>query len=284
MARYCGRDFTPDQIDLLRRLIAEDPARRRAELSRLACQHLDWTKPDGGLKDMSCRVAMLRMHRDGLIQLPPPRHKTSTPRIRPSQRSDPQTPIRLPVHQLPPVQLQPVTRGAASALWNEYIERYHYLGYQTLPGAQYRYIASAGQHIVGLLGFGAAAWKTAPRDRLIGWTQQQRQHNLHRVVNNARFLILPWVQSKNLASRLLAMAARQLHEHWQQRYGYRPVLLETFVETRRFKGTCYKAANWTHVGQTKGRGKLDRHRKAQLPIKDVWIYPLDTDFKRLLCQ
>ncbi len=284
MARYCGRDFTPDQIDLLRRLISEHPARRRAELSRLACRRLDWTKPDGGLKDMSCRVAMLRMHRDGLIQLPPPRHEKSAPRIRPSHRSDPQTPIRQPVHQLPPVHLQPVTRGAASALWNEYIERYHYLGYQTLPGAQYRYIASAGEHIVAVLGFGAAAWKTAPRDRLIGWTEQQRQHNLHRVVNNARFLIMPWVQSKNLASRLLAMAAKQLPEHWQQRYGYRPVLLETFVETRRFRGTCYKAANWTLVGRTKGRGKLDRHRQAELPIKDVWIYPLDTDFKRLLCR
>ena len=253
MVRYCGRDFTPDEIDFLRRLIADDPARRRAELSRLACRRLDWTKPDGGLKDMSCRVAMLRMHRDGLIQLPP-------------------------------LNLEAVTRGAASALWNEYVERYHYLGYQTLPGAQCRYIARAGEHIVAVLGFGAAAWKTAPRDRLIGWTQQQRQKNLHRVVNNARFLILPWVQSKNLASRLLAMAAKQLPEHWQQRYDYRPVLLETFVETRRFRGTCYKAANWTHVGQTKGRGKLDRYRKAELPIKDVWIYPLDTDFKRLLCQ
>ena len=149
--------------------------------------------------------------------------------------------------------------------------------------SQARYFARARGRILAVLGFGAAAWKTAPRDRYIGWTPSQRQARLHLLVNNARFLILPWVRSPNLASRLLAMAARQLTTDWQHRYGYRPVLLETFVETPRFRGTCYKAANWTYLGHTQGRGKLDVHHAATLPKKSIWVYPLAADFRKTLC-
>jgi len=176
-----------------------------------------------------------------------------------------------------------VARREDSHLWNEYVERYHYLGYEPLPGAQLRYFARAGGRILALLGFGAAAWKTAPRDRFIGWNVEQRRSRLHLIVNNARFLILPWVRSRNLASRLLAMAARRLADDWQHGYGYRPVLVETFVETPRFSGTCYKAANWIYLGQTQGRGKLDVDRTARLPKKSVWAYPLVPDFRRTLC-
>ena len=178
--------------------------------------------------------------------------------------------------------LEPVLSRPDSTLWNEYIDRYHYLGYKPLPGAQLRYFACSESRILALLGFGAAAWKTAPRDRFIGWRPSERERNLQLIVNNARFLILPWVESKNLASKLLAMAARQLPEDWHDRYAYRPVLLETFVDTGRFTGACYKAANWIHVGQTQGRGKLDRDRKADLPTKSIWLYPLSKHFRRSL--
>jgi hypothetical protein len=226
------------------------------------------------------------MQEDGLIQLPPSQQKNPNKkrRIRPSPKTDPQPLVNQPVQTLPELCLQQVGTRKDSTLWNEYIHRYHYLGYQPLPGAQIRYIAKSKDYILALLGFGAAAWKTAPRDRFIGWTDQQRQRNLHLIVNNARFLILPWIKSPNLASKLLGMAAKQLPDDWHKRYGYRPLMLETFVESPRFLGTCYKAANWIWVGQTKGRGKLDVKHKANLPIKDIWLYPLAKTFKHLLCS
>ena len=159
-----------------------------------------------------------------------------------------------------------------------------YLGYTPLPGAQQRYFAYSGATLLALLGFGAAAWQCAPRDRFIGWTHAQRQRHLPLIVNNARFLILPWVRSPNLASKLLAMAARRVPLDWQQRYGYRPVLLESFVETERFTGTCYKAANWRYLGQTKGRGKLGPPGRQSVSIKDLWVYPLEARFRDRLTR
>jgi hypothetical protein len=167
-----------------------------------------------------------------------------------------------------------------SALWNAYIDRYHYLGYTPLPGAQLRYFVKADDEILGLLGFSAAAWKCAPRDAFIGWDATTRKKNLHLVVNNARFLIL--VKIQNLASRMLSKATRRIASDWQTRYGYAPVLLETFVDSERFTGTCYKASNWVCVGATQGRGKLDRYHEHKLPKKSVWLYPLDKDFRRCL--
>lgn len=283
---YCGRDFTPEDLDLIRQLIAERPARNRAQLSRLLCQRLGWYKSDGGLKEMSCRVAMLRMHRDGLIHLPPPRTRNGNGRAytRKSTASDPGLPLVQPVDQLPDLRLQAVANRRESHLWNEYIQRYHYLGYQPLPGAQMRYLAHAQGQVIALLGFGAAAWKVADRDRFIGWSPQKRQESLHLVANNARFLILPWVTCPNLASKLLAMVSRRLAGDWADRYRYRLVLLETFVEAGRFEGTCYRAANWIRVGQTQGRGKLDSKHQAQLPIKDIWLYPLTRDYRKHLCD
>ena len=282
--RYCGRDFSEAELTLIRTLIAEDPTRTRADLSRLACQFMRWFKPDGGLKDRSCRVAMLRMQEDGLIQLPPPKSQRPQTCIRISVETDPQVPIQVPVHALPNLQLRLAGTRADSCLWNEYSHRYHYLGFKTLPGAQLRYWVMAGARLVALLGFGAAAWQCAPRDQLIGWSHEQRQQNLHLVVNNARFLILPWVGSENLASKIVGLAARQLPQDWQHRYGFRPLLLETFVEKDRFTSTCYRAANWLHVGQTQGRGKLGPSGKQSVPIKDVWLYPLGKDFKRGLVR
>jgi len=282
MTRYCGREFTPKELEQIRSLIKHNPEFNRTRLSREVCRILQWFKPDGKLKDMSCRVAMLRMEKDGLIRLPPStRKKQPVRKIEFTPATDPQNPVICPVNQLPQLHLQIVTK-ATSALWNEYIERYHYLGYSPLPGAQLRYFITAEEQIVALTGFGAAAWQTAPRDQFIGWNHDQRKKNLYLIVNNARFLILPWIQSKNLASKILSLTIRRLPDDWEQRYNIRPVLLESFVQKNRFAGTCYKAANWIKVGETKGRGKLGPAGKISVPIKDVWVYPLDKKFRLLL--
>ena len=238
----------------------------------------------GGVKDMSARVAMLRMQADGLIELPPPRHRPPDATVTISAQTDPGQPIRKPARALRPLKLQRVQTKPDSRLWNEYIQRYHYLGHKPLPGAQMRYILFSQHQPIALLGFGVAAWQTAPRDRYIGWSHDQRKRNLPLIVNNARFLILPWVQAKNLASMLLAKVAKVLPGHWQDVYGYRPVLLETFVEKPRFQGTCYKAANWVYLGQTKGRGKLGPAGKQSVPIKDLWVFPLDQRFRDVLTR
>lgn len=280
--RYCGRDFTQQEMEQIRVIIAGDPSRSRSSISRLVCQTLAWYKADGGLKDMSCRVAMLRMVEDGLITLPPPRRKPPQQNIQFTIKTDPQSAIIQPVHALLPPQLCPVVHRDQSRLWNEYIHRYHYLGHKPLPGAQLRYFVTIDQQIVAALGFGAAAWQTAPRDQFIGWSHDQRRRHLPLIVNNARFLIMPWVRSKNLASMILSLAARRLPDEWDNRYGIRPVLLETFVDTERFTGVCYKAANWINVGKTKGRGKLGPAGKQSVPIKDIWLYPLCRRFRQHL--
>jgi hypothetical protein len=283
--RYSGRLFGPQEIERVREIIRAHPEASRQQLSYRVCEDFDWRKPDGSLKDMSCRVALLRMHRAGLIELPAPRHKVLPCRAftRRTAQAEPGALLKASVHELEDLRLEVVQRSA-SALWNEYIERYHYLGYKPLPGAQLRYFAYAGERLVGLLGFGAAAWKSGPRDEWIGWSREQRHRNLRGIVNNARFLIPPWMRVASLASKLLAMAARALPAHWEERYGYRPVLLETFVESERFTGTCYRAANWTCVGWTQGRGKLGDHRLGQVPVKAVWVYPLAKDFRAWLAR
>ena len=286
MRRYCGRDFGADDLLAVTQLIAQNPAANRAELSRQLCVLLDWFKPNGGLKDMSCRVAMLRMQADGLITLPPSQLR---PRRRPefvaTAATDAQPLLAQPVHELAPLCLRQVAGPANSRLWNEYIARYHYLGYTPMAGgSQMRYFAYEGERLLALLSFGASAWKLAPRDHFIGWDEAQRLRNLQLVVNNARFLILPWIQSKGLASKILSVIQRQLPNDWLHRYGYRPVLFETFVETPRHRGTCYKAANWINVGKTTGRGKKCQSHQPILPIKDIWLYPLHNNFRSLLAR
>lgn len=282
MIRYCGRDFTSKELAQIQSLIKNNPQLNRSRLSKKVCTMFQWLKPDGKLKDMSCRVAMLRMHKDGLICLPPPANiKAPIRKIEFTPDTSPKEPILAQVNLIPELSFQMVNK-TNSALWNEYIARYHYLGYTPLPGAQLRYFIYAGEQLVALTGFGAAAWQTAPRDQFIGWNHEQRKNNLHLVVNNARFLILPWIKSKNLASKILSLTAKSLPNDWEKRYNIRPVLLETFVETKRFAGTCYKAANWRLCGQTKGRGKLGVAGKISVPIKDVLVYPLDKKFQNIL--
>ena len=286
MTIYCARDFSVEDIQTIRDLIAQDQKLQRSALSRKLCQLWGWTKPNGELKDMTCRVALLRMQADGLIELPPSRIGVVRKRAHfPSTcASDAQTPIRQPVHELPRITLQVVSGKSTSLLWNEYMARYHYLGYAAMSGSQIRYNVFAGEQLVACISFGACAWKLKDRERFIGWSEEQRQRNLQLVINNARFLVLPWIESKGLASKILALAARELPRHWKHRYGFEPVLLETFVEYERHKGTCYKAANWVNVGRTTGRGKKSTSHKGLIPAKDIWLYPLRKNFSTLLCK
>ena len=284
--RYCGRSFSPLDIALIRRIIADDPKRNRTPISKMACELLGWYKPDGQLKEMSCRVALLRMQRDGLIALPPPQKKNVNGKLVIEFSSRTAPPLCAPVitvRRFDKLNVAIVATKTDSSLWNEYIARYHYLGHAPLPGAQMRFFVRYEEHLVACIGFGAAAWRVAPRDRFIGWSDEQRRRNLHLVINNARFLILPWISIKNLASKTLSLVVKKLPSEWKNRYGYIPLLLETFVERDRFKGTCYKASNWIHVGSTKGRGKLDVRNKYPLPIKDIFLYQLNKKSLNTLC-
>jgi hypothetical protein len=182
------------------------------------------------------------------------------------------------VSQLPELRLDVVDTPAEAALYRQIMAHYHYLGDTPLAGAQMRYLIRCQTTVLGGMGLGASAWSVAARDRLIGWLPEQRQRQLHRIVNHSRFLLLPWVRSPHLASHVLARLVHQLPRQWQARYGYRPVLLESFVEKDRFEGTCYKAANWRCLGLTQGRGKLEQSGQPVLPVKWLFIYPLCPDF------
>ncbi len=285
MTIYCARDFSPSDIQTIKALMGQDPKLQRTPLSRQLCELLGWFKPNGGLKDMTCRVALMRMQADGLITLAPSRKVNASrrPDFPATMASDAQSPMLEPVHEIDALTLRLVVGTPASRLWNEYVQRYHYLGYTPMSGSQLRYNVYAGDKLVALLSFGASAWKLAGRDSFIGWQEPQRQKNLQLVVNNARFLILPWIQCKGLASKILSIACRQLPIDWQQRYGFKPVLLETFVQTARHRGTSYMAANWVNVGKTVGRGKKSRVHDQIIPIKDIWLYPLRKNFRSVLC-
>ena len=286
MSTADSRRFTTEEfVQTLQRVMAQRPGIQRAALSREVREALDWRGAHGRLSEVSCRVLMLRLQQQGHVTLPPSRIRKRRRRAQfpPTPATDPQPAVQRAVHELPRPAFHIVQgQGAESRRWNEYIARYHYLGYTPLSGNQMRYNVYVGEQLVGLMGFGASAWTLAARERFIGWSHTQRLNNLALIVNNTRFLILPWVQVKGLASRILGLAARELPQHWQQRYGYRPVLLETFVEWPRHAGTCYKAANWQWVGRTSGRGKNSTSHQQRLPTKDIWLYPLRRDFAQRL--
>jgi len=283
--KYCGRVFTESEIESIGAIIGEDTTRNRTAIARIACEQLQWYRPDGTPKTASMSQVLVKMEADGHITLPPLQRNHST-RMKPIEhtvRTDTPKEIVLNAGQLPHLHIEIAKTKDEKSLWNEYIDRYHYLGYTPLPGAQMKYCVYSRTNLLALVGFGASAWRVAPRDWYIGWSDEKRKENLHLVVNNARFLIVPWVDSKNLASKILSMVSKRITDDWQQRYNYRPVLLETFVEKQRFSGTCYKAANWKLVGSTKGRGKKDRFKDASLPKKDIFLYPLDKNFQVMLC-
>jgi hypothetical protein len=280
----CGRPFDGADLERIRgEIVAADPP-LRAEVARRVCRVLAWTDALGRPKLMSARVGLLRLHRAGLIALPAPSRGNGNGRglVRGPDHWPEPVSVRGAVGELSGLRLEAVVEPSASRLWNGLIARYHYLGYTPLPGAQLRYLIHHDGGVLGAIGFGAAAWKVAVRDHWIGWDAPCREGHLGRVLNNARFLLLPWVQVKHLASKVLALAATRVAEDFPARYGERVVLLETFVEHPRFAGTCYRAANWQYLGETVGRGKCDRTHQAALPRKAVYVYPLAADFRAAL--
>jgi hypothetical protein len=280
MHRYCGKTWSDEAIVKIRDLLKREAQANRARLSRLVCEIFDCRGANGKLKEMSCRVAMLKMHRDGLIELPPPsRERPPSYQVVTTAEGDPQPDWTGRLSDLKDLKMELVRRGPPLRRWNELVGRHHYLGYTMLPGAQMRYFIMDGEQVLGAMGFGAAAWKVAPRDNFIGWNHQEREQGLHLIVGQSRFLILPWVHCPNLASKSLAMVAQRLPYDWEERYGFSPVMLETFVDTTRFHGTCYKASNWINVGNTQGRGKLDRYSQFREPVKSIWLKPLLADFR-----
>ena len=284
--RYYGRDFTAAEMALLRELIAGPPALNRHALSREFCRRVGWYKADGGLKDMMARVVMLAMHRDGLIELPPPQGPQSRPKpiVFGPLTEPPLLPPPPELDAVRPLTLRTVVSGTREGrLWNEFVARYHYLGYTTLVGAQMRYaVLAKDNRPLAMLGFSTAAWTLAPRDRFIGWSRQLREKNLPLVIDNPRFLILPWVRIPNLGSHILALVRRQLPRDWTARYNTTPVLIETFVQIPRYTGAVYRASGWTRVGTTKGRGRYDINNLYDKPKKDIWLRPLRRNWKAIL--
>jgi Domain of unknown function (DUF4338)/Transposase DNA-binding/Transposase Tn5 dimerisation domain len=284
----CGQRFSEQTIAYIQATIECEPEVSRVALSRRICGKLNWRSPNGKLKEMSCRVALSRLHRRGVIHLPPltqPGPGRKKPALcRPIISAEP---IQCSLRELGTVELVRVksAQSKAARCWNELMECYHYLGSGPLCGAQLRYlIKSAKGQWLGGLAFSASAWRVKARDRWIGWSDRARKENLHRVVSNSRFLILPWVKVQNLASHMLGQAIGRLRADWQERYGFSPVLLETFVDRSRFNGSSYRAANWLYVGQTSGRGRQDRKKTFSLSPKDVYVYKLCQKAREVLCR
>jgi len=280
-----GREFSDEILTRIRSRVVDEPTLTRSALSREVCAWLQWQGSDGRPKDMSCRVALLRLARRGLIELPAAQEVAFG---RPGHAAQAAAPsaltIQAPLAQLGRVWLVSVDSGQAelSRTWWAMMQAHHPLGAGPLCGAQMRYLVACEAGVLGGLSFSAAAWRLAPRDAWIGWDDAARRAGLSKVVANSRFLILPGVQVPNLASHVLALALKRLSADWQARYAIAPVLVETFVDSSRYRGTCYRAANWRHLGRTQGRGRQDRTRAAQGTSKDIWVYPLQACWQSIL--
>ena len=277
------------------RVVAQDYAGLGVtEIARTICELLAWKRPSGGLKNHECRQLLERLQAEGVITLPALRNLGGRgPRRADLRGADPfrislpgsaPKPVECAAGECEPLELALVEGAGESRRWREHVESYHYLGCRVPFGANLRYWVRNRDRELACLLWTSPAWKMQARDAWIGWRDERRKRNLQWIVNNGRFLILPWVRVKGLASKILARSARQVPHDWQARYGYRPLLLETLVDTERFRGTCYRAANWTHVGQTAGRGRMDReHQNHGQAIKDIYVYPLVRDARQLLC-
>lgn len=285
-----GQNFSSDVITWIEEAIARQPEISRTRLSREVCEFLDWRNARGDLKEMSCRLALLKLEGLGLITLPPAADQ-------PQRRNQAQEAceaiaeeapaLACSLHELGAIELVPIKRWdrKRSRIWNRLMARYHYLGAGPLCGAQIRYLIYHERYgYLGGLAFSAAAWRLEARDQWIGWDNRAREKNLHKVVCNSRFLILPQVTVPNLASHVLALCAKRLVDDWQKRYGIAPLLVETFVERGRFQGTCYRAANWIYIGATKGRGRQDRNNEYGVAVKDIYVYPLHGKARERLCD
>jgi hypothetical protein len=281
-----GREVTAADIELIRALLAAHPSRGRTPLSEELCRRWDWRNARGQLKDMACRTLLLKLERAGIIRLPP--------RIRPSSnglrnRRPPVAslacePVRGPLRDLRPLNVCIVAPGTDDArLFNGLLAHEHYLGHRNTVGENLRYLARDrhGRPVACVL-FGSAAWTCADRDAFLDWDRPTRERNLQRMTNNTRFLIPAWVQVPHLASHVLGLIARRIRADWRAKYGHPVHAIETFVDRSRFKGTCYRAANWLRLGTTQGRTRNDRAHRIRATVKDVYLYPLSPDFRREL--
>jgi len=285
---FCGQTVSAEQLAEIAEIIETFPRLSRTELANTVCENFAWKRPTGKLKSVECRQFLEHLDGKGIINLPACRKKYAKRgmiHVQRTHKTDIQPAISKKLKRLRPIRLTRLDNHEQRKLWYEYIDRYHYLGYQLPFGAQLRYFIKSGatDDILGCFQFSSPAWKMAPRDRWIGWSDDERKENLQKIINNSRFLILPWVKVKNLASTALSLAVKRLPDDWHDIYGYRPALMETLVDQKRFKGTCYKAANWIHLGKTTGRGRMDRdHIRQGKAVKEIYVYPLSSRFRQEL--
>jgi Domain of unknown function (DUF4338) len=280
-----GRQFTAQEIQDIQETVREFPLLCWTELVETICEHLSWVTPRGENKVESCAKALEKLERLGFVKLPVKRlHQRSRQRIEVGPRTQAQAEVSGPLADLEPIVLEPVTGKEVIGWWNEYVQRYHPLGYKQPFGAHQRYFIVSGMGVrLGCMLFASSAWALAERDAWIGWNETDRAQRLNWVLNQTRFLVFPWVQVKNLASKALSLAVLRIRRDWQERYGYQPVLLETFVDAERYIGVCYKAANWIRLGLTRGRGRMDRHTRYLSTPKVIYVYPLVAEFRAFLC-
>lgn len=283
-----GRLFTREELEHIREVIRLFPRLSQKELAHTLCETLSWYGPNGKPKLESCRELLRKLDKKEWIRLPEKRRATSSGKetVTIGTATEPEEELGGNVSAHGPIKLEPVRIQKEIRLWNEYVERYHMLGYKRPFGAHQRYWIWSGtepKRRLGCLLFSASAWALAERDEWLGWDKATRSGRLQFIVNNTRFLIFPWVKVKNLASKTLALAAGRIGIDWQERYGYAPVLLETFVDTAHYRGTCYRASNWIDLGLTAGRGRMDRYNERALSPKRIFVYPLHRDFRAQLC-
>ncbi len=281
--RLRGKIISPDDLELIRQLLATEGHKGRTHLSRRLCRIWDFRQANGAYREIACRDLLRQLEQRGFIALPSPLKSARKPGYRnrtllPSSLDT--NPLQGRVDNFSALTVELASRTAQEKLYNGLIGAYHYLGYGQGTGEQLKYVIALENRPLGAIGFSAAAWRVACRDRFIGWNDPARQKNLHLLVNNHRFLILPWIQIANLASWILAQVTRRLRQDWQRLYAHDLVLVETFVEKKRFHGTCYRATNWIAVGETVGRGRNDRRSTNWLPIKQVYLYPLEANFRQ----
>ena len=283
--QYRGRVISAEDIAFIQQLIREHPAASRRVLSAKLCEAWQWKQSNGVPRDMVCRGLLLRLHRAGEIELPPVRYTPPNPlakRQPPVAMLVDMTPIQGRLSQLQPIEFQQVRRTADEALFNSLMEQHHYLGYERGVGEHVKYLAWGQGRPIACLAWSSAARHLGSRDRYIGWSAEARRHNLRFLAYNTRFLILPWVVTPYLASHLLARMTKRLSEDWQRLYQHPIYFVETFVDRTRFRGTCYRAANWIVLGETTGRGKDDHTNRPNRSIKEVLGYPLTPRFRELL--
>ncbi|MFH0966038.1 MAG: DUF4338 domain-containing protein [Planctomycetota bacterium] len=285
LLKYRGREVSDADAAFLRDLVERNPGASRRVLSRLVCEAWNWVQANGALRDMVCRGLMLELHRSGHVVLPPRRQVPPNPlahRSRPKPAATVGEPIHSPLKDLLPLTFHQVRRTKDEAAFNGLIEAHHYLGYTQPVGEHLKYMVRSGDRLLACLAWSSAPRHLGPRDRFIGWSKDERGRNLRFLAYNPRFLILPWVEVPHLASHILGRMARILPSDWERVYGHRVVFLETFVDPTRYRGTCYRAANWIPLGRTTGRGKDDLTHKANRSIKEILAYPLTPRFREWL--